>query len=300
MYSTNTATFIWLIDPSGMFERGWIYNLLDSKIQTVNEIHNPNPDPYYDYGRIVPVIVFNHSMDYITVFKRFESANRSFIAIHLSDETLGDDFSFYSFASCKHVFRNYYHPIASELPNVTTFGLGYRSKIKSHEYIRARVPEYYNWCFAGNIHNTARLNFIIPFFKTVPYFYHATMDGFCSSGALSLNDYRRSMMESKFALCPPGQGNIDTFRLYEALELGCIPVAYSMSEHQPYDYWKRLFRCERIPFITADTPEEAHAMMCNILSNIDEYQRVKKEVRDFWREAKARWGTALAAALCDT
>lgn len=305
MNSAAIARFIWLVNPSKMFERSWLYNLLgDSahkdKIHALQEIYDSNPDPDDDYGPLTPVVVFNHSIDYMTVFKRFDVAKRNFIAIHLSDETLGDDFSFYSFASCKHVFRNYYHPIASELTNVTTFGLGYRSKTKSHEYMCARVPEYYNWCFAGNIHNTARLDFVIPFFKSTPYFYHATMEGFCSSSALPHNEYDRAMLESKFALCPPGQGNIDTFRLYEALELGCIPVSYSMSEHQPYDYWKLLFRCEHIPFVTAATPEKAYDIMSDILSNIDEYQRVKKEVREFWRMAKAQWGQALLTAFSDT
>lgn len=38
--------------------------------------------------------------------------------------------------------------------------------------------------------------------------------------------YKESLLNSKFALCPPGTG-VSTIRLYEAMAAGCIPVVFN-------------------------------------------------------------------------
>lgn len=42
-------------------------------------------------------------------------------------------------------------------------------------------------------------------------------------------------------LCPVGHYNLDTFRVYEALEAGAVPVVLSTSQDQDYGYFEGLF-----------------------------------------------------------
>ena len=39
-----------------------------------------------------------------------------------------------------------------------------------------------------------------------------------------LSAYRLTLADSTFALCPEGDRHFDTFRLYESLQLGCLPL----------------------------------------------------------------------------
>lgn len=57
-------------------------------------------------------------------------------------------------------------------------------------------------------------------------------------------DYYRNMAMAKIAPCPSGIVSPDSFRLYEALEFGCIPIADDVSPAYEYDsrgYWNRIF-----------------------------------------------------------
>ncbi len=68
--------------------------------------------------------------------------------------------------------------------------------------------------------------------------------GWCGEGSLGPEEYRTILAMSIFAPCPPGNYNQETFRLYEALEAGTIPIVLRSTNAQPYDYWKCIFGTE--------------------------------------------------------
>ena len=54
--------------------------------------------------------------------------------------------------------------------------------------------------------------------------------------------YYSTMSKSKVVPCPSGPETVDTFRLYEALELGCIPIADSQTPKEDWSgFWEWLF-----------------------------------------------------------
>lgn len=281
---------VWLVSPDTMFERDWIYELLSLSglthfIDVLDPVILENA-----------IVIFNHSVDYMSFFRQYEAARIPFVAFHLSDETLGDDFSFYSYKSCRHVFRNYWHPYASPMKNVTTFGLGYKTGFKK---LRSGADRKYNWCFAGNVHNDVRYNFLQAFVKMKslePYYVHTTLDGFNSADGLSIDEYTRILSISKFALCPPGQGNLDTFRFYEALEADSIPVVLSQTAVQS-NYWTCLFSALPLPFITADNPESAAELCEALLRDEDALAQRLLHQKQFWTEQKKKWADALSACF---
>ena len=59
-------------------------------------------------------------------------------------------------------------------------------------------------------------------------------DGFAKG--LPQEVYLETMLRSKAVLCPPGPFSQDSFRLYEALEAGCIPVVDDVSPMTPANY----------------------------------------------------------------
>lgn len=61
-------------------------------------------------------------------------------------------------------------------------------------------------------------------------------------------DYLRKLASSKIVLCPSGPETPDSFRLYEALEAGCLPIVDAFaSNNQDWGYWKYLYG-DDIPF----------------------------------------------------
>lgn len=61
-------------------------------------------------------------------------------------------------------------------------------------------------------------------------------------------DYLKAMASSKIVLCPSGIESPDNFRLYEALEAGCLPVVDAFStQFQTHGFWRYLFG-DDIPF----------------------------------------------------
>lgn len=289
------VNLVWRIRPDGLFETQWIRELFAIGDIDYEEVFD------LDGTAVVPraVIVFNHSVDYETYFKKYESAGVRYGAIHLSDETLGDSYDFYDHKSCIFVFRNYHHPIISgKYKHVVTLGLGYKSGF-------ARVgdtttsPRYYHWSFAGNIHTPERLGCLTPMMSLVPYKVHTTNAGFNAAAGLSVQEYRALMDDSKFVICPIGQGNIDSFRVYEALEAGAIPVVLASTSVQPYQpsYWHAVFpwmRAQTIPMVIHRNWEDAEKAMRDILQNKTTYEDLRQEVATFWSTAKKIWGQTLA------
>jgi hypothetical protein len=52
-----------------------------------------------------------------------------------------------------------------------------------------------------------------------------------------LETYYDQMESSKYVLCPPGNA-FDTYRIYESIYLGCIPLVWESRMHRKFDYPK--------------------------------------------------------------
>lgn len=291
---------VWIIRPDGLFETQWIRELLSVGNLEYTEIFELDPAQAQIHPK--SVVVFNHAIDYETYFAKYETAQIPFGAIHLSDETLGDTTRFYGQKTCKFVFRNYHHPIVSATyRHVVTFGLGYKSGFSTIAATpKLPTSRYYHWSFAGNIHTPERMASITPLLGIVPHRLHTTQEGFNASSGLNTQEYRRLMDESKFVICPIGQGNIDSFRVYEALEAGAIPVVLAATAVQPYQpsYWHTMFpwmRGTTIPMLIHRNWEDAAKTMCEIIQTKDTYEDLHKQVVSFWENAKKIWGNVLEA-----
>jgi hypothetical protein len=291
-----SARILWLCrDPEGAFETDWIHELAGG-----DPLKPAAPVPA-DHAQLYPnaCFVFNHTVDYEAYFLLYEAAGMEFVCIHLSDETLADSSDYLNLRACRRVFRNYYHPIHSHHPKVTTFGLGYKAGFqRAVPALPDTHRQWYHWCFAGAVHHEHRAAALRAFEDVRPFLCAPTDAQFHSPQGLDTASYRALFAYSKFALCPVGQGNLDTFRFYEALEAGCVPVVVESSEAQPYDYWERMFPHEQdpLPIVKAATWGACAEQVRELLRSPNDYVALRTRAIAFWHRWKKEWGRQLQEA----
>jgi len=277
---------IWLTPAK--FEREWLLTLLASQGRSAKERDGSTSEMYDDE----PLFIMNSVVKgYEEYFARYEAARIPYAVIHLSDEYYRDSNLFYDHDMCKFVIRNYFHPGLARMPKVTTIGLGWRDGFAKEPV--ARIPwleREITVSFAGNVHHELREQFIGAFRGVQPNAFHLTRDGFNSANGLPLPEYKALMANSKYVLCPIGHWNIDSFRIYEALEAGAVPIAFSITRTQPWFYWKALFKTEVIPFIQEASAQECYEALKRRQANPAAEAMEAERTQQFWEDAKRRWG----------
>lgn len=152
--------------------------------------------------------------------------NHSITLLHLSDEEGNDAKSLYPLLpSGSVVWRNFGYPhLQFAGLRINSFPIGPRG-----QFISSSVPEKlssertFPWAFMGTIWKSGSRKLATSIFlKDLPaglYF------GGSSFGlGVPIADYQEYLLDSVFALCPEGDRHLDTFRIYESLESGCIPL----------------------------------------------------------------------------
>lgn len=109
-----------------------------------------------------------------------------------------------------------------------------------------------DWFFAGQVNHARRDQCVHELRLFVERNIHPNgvlveTDGF-GKEVMPYGEYLTQMAQSKIVLCPSGIESPDNFRLYEALEAGCLPVvdAFSTNNQSP-GFWRYLFGND-IPF----------------------------------------------------
>lgn len=100
-------------------------------------------------------------------------------------------------------------------------------------------------------------------------------------------EYLATMARTKIALCPSGIESPDNFRLYEALEAGCLPVVDAFSTQvQTPGFWRYLFG-DDVPFPIISYWDKLPDMLPQLLAEWPErsakcfawWQQKKREIR---------------------
>jgi hypothetical protein len=90
-----------------------------------------------------------------------------------------------------------------------------------------------------------------------------------------------------------GFQNLDSFRVYEALECGCIPIV----ERRPgFDYFRRLLG--PYPFISTTNWHDAGIQVARLLAEPALLEARRFECEEWWRDLKHRLSERMAQ-ICD-
>ena len=272
-------TLVWQFDPKGAWERDWLHTLLAGAWG--NEIVDNT------WSRLAPVmIVVDNRLvaDKVDYYRRAFEAGCRVILVHLSDETFRDDHSIYRY--CDGVIRNYHSELLADFSRIHFIPLGYKAGFVRDGYVpKAAADRKYLWSFAGDAKKLTRAPMIEAMTPLGDGFQHLT-SGFGTDDALSVDAYRTLLDETVVVPCPGGWSNLETFRVYEALEAGCIPIV----EKRPgFDYFTALLGPHPIP--TVMTWAEG-AELVKRLKNAGELESRQRACAAWWQAHKP----ALAAS----
>lgn len=234
----------WGCDPTRQYEYAWLLHLFKDSIVSHHYVHETDFDSSLIRDDCVPVLVESgllclqsnpssqqlELLDQQRVIRlRKLQGNSKLIIIHLSDEEGNDALRWYSYLQPKTiVWRNFYHDFLVKYDlQLTHFPIGPRDPFLDKD-LSQLVPSpsssrTYPWCFMGTLWSSgSRLSAVSHFLRKLP-------DGFYFGGShfghgIPLDQYRLKLMNSKFALAPEGDRHLDTFRLWESLSSGTIPL----------------------------------------------------------------------------
>jgi len=146
------------------------------------------------------------------------------------------------------------------------------------------------WSFCGDIFKADRQKMIASLSSIEPH-YSYTYQGFMGANSLSGRDYWEVLSNSIYSPCPIGNYNIDTYRLFESLEAGAIPIVIQNHAGQPYEYYRDLLGDHPIPtvrqwrqakdFIRRTSTSEIILLSQRIAKWYDVYKReVRTSIKD--------------------
>ena len=275
---------LWQIDVAKCWETEWVRFLLSSC--TDGEIIDGQHRVFEDGCIVVDRYLYRERPAYY-----FELLKRGcrFALFHTSDEHYWEDCTPYSFANF--VFRNYWSRMHAQSRNVAIMPLGMVTGFRANA-AKTATERTYLWCFIGNPGKRSRLEMLQALSSLERGFLYGTNavnpitptedERTGPHPPMPIADYARALSDAIFALCPAGWENLDSYRVCEALEAGCIPIV----ERRPsFDYFRHLFDAH--PMLVVDHWSDAPALIKSVAAD-----PVALEVRriacfDWWRNYKA-------------
>jgi len=281
--ASGPTALLWQVDPAGAWERDWVRTLVSGC--TDNEV----VDGTWTATAPRMVVVDNGLVEAKESYYRraFEQGCR-IVLLHLSDEAFRDDTGAYRY--CEAVLRNYRSEVLAAQARVSFFPLGFKSGFgRAVSAARPASSRRYLWSFAGDAKKSTRSE-MLDSMKTLPRgFVHLTQ-GFGSGDSLPTEAYRDLLEESVLVPCPSGWSNLETFRVYEALEAGCIPIV----ERRPaFDYFTDLLGAHPIPTVS----RWAEARDLFVGRSLEDLESLRQSCEGWWRAFKRRLRPSITATI---
>jgi len=264
-------------------EAEWITYLLKEKnikyecVKSLEQYPLPDDTPIVWY-------TLGNSFQLTNILKKWSAAGKKFYLIHTGDAGLLDPIEVYSLSGCVGIIRNY---IRSNLgnPNILTIPLGYYYN-HSKEVTKDLV-----WSFMGtDWHNRKEL---LNHFLQLPSPHHVHfVDDWSSPKKLSASEMFSYLNRSMFVPCPSGE-NSESFRVYEALEAGAMPVLVHDSTNGDFID----FLTKEIPLKICNSWEDAALIVYALSNTMVKYTEYKRSILQAWASYKKKLTTSIAEFL---
>ena len=269
---------------SSLYEANWLQDLFQTQKFIIEPVSAT--DPLEGYDELVLVLIKTKWEEQIQWLYNLKEKGKKFKVIHLADEHLSDPVEFYSWPSVTKVLRFYPR---NDLPpdsldKILTVPLGYHWQFKGNRDVpHLSTPELpfreLMWSFAGTDW-MGRSKEMLILDAIQPRFVKWFTD-WNDPSQLKEEEYTALMLNSKFIPCPPGQ-NIETYRFYEALDCGCIPLFVDRPENEP---WLRLFNNE-VPFLKLPEWNDVAGILHHFKENPEQMDKYRKAILISWAKYK--------------
>ena len=282
MTSSDTVPIV--LHRSGDKWVPWIKFLLGDRAGDVIE----------DHGRtaVVPnsVVVADKFHRLTPDFLRAVQRDGTIGLYQISDEWYRADLSVYS--SFAFVWREHYHSALDgtgilQLP-VPPAALDVVTEGPRPEAVRSAEDRMHLWSWTGQL-NTTRFSMLKHMRRAGPGAefttgtYDIVLDGGVPTNRMPSSDYLGLLAESVFSPCPMGNVHLDSFRVYESLEMGAIPIV----EKRPWlDYFGGLLGDHPLPAVTSWS--QAPALIGTVMAEEGAASVLQKECVEWWSSYKRR------------
>lgn len=242
---------------------------------------------------VLPVVYLELNQINVDLIRHIKSLGKKVVLYHMGGEYLNKDISAY--AECDLVIRNYYF---SSIINPTNLGgrvmwapNGFRTGVGPRQkqalkktFERQSLASFLGWINNAASFNNERASFAGAAANCGNSLYVMPSNGF--AGGYNVGLYSAIMEDTVFAPCPSGN-NPETIRLYDALELGCIPISLS---HEFLISEDALGLIGAVPFPLLETweglPKFLEKMKGIAQSNPGEISALQEKCINWWAEYK--------------
>jgi len=191
--------------------------------------------------------------------------------IHLGDENdLYDLTSIYG--NFDFVWRTFCLNKYFNSKKVSCLPIGYKSGVS---FVKNKGKRKYKWAFIGTPHKSSRHDLLFQFSDMKPSFIHRTTK--FDEKIITVDEMNKVLSSTEFVPCPNGFVHPETYRIYEALECGCIPIVENV-----YKYYDRLFPGN--PFLKVGKWIEARSIIQRWKS--EQISQKREECKIWWARYK--------------
>lgn len=274
---------VWMCDK--LAEREWIEYLL-SDFEVEHVVPQTFPIPLSDqtiYAVSTNVIPLRDLPSCLQGLRPRTGSAGGVGLIHLSDEWYGEDYSCYS--SFDFVLRTYFSR-SLERPGILQLPLGPPGMRPPPGPNVPQTSRRYVWSFCGRL-MASRHEMLAVFSGLSPAYVLADQ-------WLPLHEFQNVLMQSKFVPCAMGNVMLETWRTYEALEAGCIPL---LERRTTMDYYRNLLGDHPIP--TFSSWREARRFVMRQLETPDDLDSRQAGLLQWWGAAKEGWRKRVAGFVLD-
>jgi GR25 family glycosyltransferase involved in LPS biosynthesis len=266
---------------SKLYEANWLQDLFQTTKFNVESVSATQTLSKSD--NLVIVLIKPQWAEQLAWLEILRANGYKFKILHLSDEFGTDPIHMYSWPEVTGVIRFYNRP---NLPSkVLVVPLGYHRQFRGNRDVphmsTPNLPFRDNmWSFVGTdwkgrSKDMDVLNVIQPSY--VRWF-----SEWRDPAQLKDEEYVALLLNTKCVPCPRGQ-NVETYRFYEALECGCIPLFVHSTENET---WLQVFNNE-LPLIKLEGWAHVAALMQHFQKNPEQMEQYRMNLLIAWAKYKA-------------
>ena len=242
----------------------WIYEILKKIKFDVIESENDLQE------KDILIIIDSSVEEKKELYEKLRISCSKIFLFHLGDETGSHEVSLI-YKNCDFIWRPFCLSRYFKNDKVKCIPIGYKSGIVEKQ----KSDRKYKWTFTGTPHKSSRHDLLFQFSNIKPFYCHKTEK--FNVKIISVDEMSEVLSSTEFIPCPNGFFHPETYRLYEALECGSIPIV-----EDAYNYYDRLF--PQNPFIKINKWADAKSIIK--VWREDQVRQKRDECKAWWKEQK--------------
>jgi GR25 family glycosyltransferase involved in LPS biosynthesis len=280
---------------SDLYEAKWLEELFGKLVPLqIDSVSLESPIPT---DKPIVIVQKHHFDRYNALLSKWAASGAEYYVLHLSDEFGNDPIGYSNDTHCLGIFRFYdrsdLSPEVRKKTLILPLGYHYTLSNGSDNPVEKtpRLPfRNLRWSFLGTNWRDRDVH-LRPFQSIEPHT-KLLVDTWESKEKIERQQYLSVLLDTYFVPCLPGNNN-ETFRVYEALECGCIPLYVKQGEN---DLHAELLM-NQLGIMPSSSWEEAVKLMQHLLSNLPLLENYRTMILNRWISLKKKLGESIRQVL---